>query len=99
MEMAQLDYHVTPFRAERFAELYRPAVPRVLAYGAKGYLVLPLRGRPGPLRARVALGGPRRLRALWFSREMQESHAADAGAHAHAGAAELGRARSARCSA
>ena len=37
IEMAQLDFHVTPFRAERFAALYRPAVPRVLAYGAKGY--------------------------------------------------------------
>jgi heme-degrading monooxygenase HmoA len=37
IEMAQIDYHLTPFRAERFAALYRPAVPRVLVYGAKGY--------------------------------------------------------------
>ena len=28
MEMVQLDYHVTPFRAQRFAELYWPAVAR-----------------------------------------------------------------------
>ena len=34
MEVVQLDYHVTPFRAQRFAELYWPVVPRVLAYGA-----------------------------------------------------------------
>lgn len=37
IEMAQIDYHLTPFRAERFAALYRPIVPRVLAYGAKSY--------------------------------------------------------------
>jgi quinol monooxygenase YgiN len=37
IEMVQIDYHLTPFRAEKFASLYGPAVPRVLAYGAKGY--------------------------------------------------------------
>jgi heme-degrading monooxygenase HmoA len=35
--MVSIDYHLTPFRAQRFADLYRPIVPRVLAYGAKGY--------------------------------------------------------------
>jgi quinol monooxygenase YgiN len=35
--MVHIDYRLTPFRAERFAALYRPLVPRVLAYGAKGY--------------------------------------------------------------
>jgi quinol monooxygenase YgiN len=38
IEMVQIDYHLTPFRAERFAALYRPIVPRVMAYGAKGYI-------------------------------------------------------------
>jgi quinol monooxygenase YgiN len=37
IEMVHIDYHLTPFRAERFAALYRPVVPRVMAYGAKGY--------------------------------------------------------------
>ncbi len=37
IEKVQIDYHLTPFRAEKFAALYRPVVPRVLAYGAKGY--------------------------------------------------------------
>jgi quinol monooxygenase YgiN len=35
--MAHIDYHLTPFRAERFASIYRPIVPRVLAFGAVGY--------------------------------------------------------------
>ena len=36
-EMALIDFHLTPFRAQRFYDLYRPSVPRVMAYGAKGY--------------------------------------------------------------
>jgi quinol monooxygenase YgiN len=37
IEMAHIDYHLTPFRAQKFYDLYRPIVPRVLAYGATGY--------------------------------------------------------------
>ena len=37
IEMVQIDFHLTPFRAQRFYDLYRPVVPRVMAYGAKGY--------------------------------------------------------------
>jgi quinol monooxygenase YgiN len=38
MDAVQIDWHTTPFRAEKFMEQYGPAVARVLAYGAKGYL-------------------------------------------------------------
>jgi hypothetical protein len=38
IEMVQIDYHLTPFRADRFAAIYWPIVPRVMAYGAKGYI-------------------------------------------------------------
>jgi quinol monooxygenase YgiN len=37
IEMVQIHFHLTPFRADRFYNLYRPVVPRVLAYGARGY--------------------------------------------------------------
>jgi quinol monooxygenase YgiN len=36
-ELVQLDFHITPMRAERFVEAYRPAVPLATEYGAKGY--------------------------------------------------------------
>jgi quinol monooxygenase YgiN len=35
--MSHIDYHLTPFRAEKFASIYRPIVPRVLVFGALGY--------------------------------------------------------------
>ena len=38
MEAAQLDFQLTPFRAQRFVDLYRPAISRPLSYGATGYL-------------------------------------------------------------
>ena len=34
MDAVQLDYEVTPFRAQKFFDLYRPAVKRPLDYGA-----------------------------------------------------------------
>jgi quinol monooxygenase YgiN len=37
IEMVSVDFHLVPFRAAKFAALYRPAVPRVMAYGATGY--------------------------------------------------------------
>jgi heme-degrading monooxygenase HmoA len=37
MEAIQIEWQATPFRAERFARAYMPAVARVLAYGARGY--------------------------------------------------------------
>jgi hypothetical protein len=38
MDAVQLDYIVTPFRAQRFVDRYRPAIARPLTYGATGYL-------------------------------------------------------------
>jgi hypothetical protein len=34
MEAVQLDFVVTPFRAQRFVDLYHPAIRRPLSYGA-----------------------------------------------------------------
>ena len=35
-EAVQLDWALTPFRAQRFYDLYRPAIARPLAFGASG---------------------------------------------------------------
>lgn len=37
MEICKLDIHVTPFRGDKFQELWAPAVPKVMDYGAKGF--------------------------------------------------------------
>ena len=34
MHVNYIDWHVTPFRADRWIEIWRPALDRALAYGA-----------------------------------------------------------------
>jgi heme-degrading monooxygenase HmoA len=35
MEVHYVEWHITPFRRDRFLEVWRPALDRALAYGAK----------------------------------------------------------------
>jgi quinol monooxygenase YgiN len=72
MNMVELDFHVTPFRATRFDELYRPAVPRVLAYGAKGYMFYRSEEDSDHF-VHASLWEDRAgFERYWFSREMQD---------------------------
>jgi heme-degrading monooxygenase HmoA len=36
-EVSVIDWHVTPFRAERFFEIWEPAAERSLGFGAKSW--------------------------------------------------------------
>ena len=36
-EVCYIEWHVTPFRADRFLEIWRPAAGRALAFGAKSW--------------------------------------------------------------
>ena len=36
-EVCYIDWHVTPFRADRFLEIWTPAAARVLAFGATSW--------------------------------------------------------------
>ena len=38
-EICVLDWHITPFRAERFYEIWLPAAERVLAFGATRWTI------------------------------------------------------------
>ena len=69
--MVQIDFHLTPFRAERFAALYRPAVPRVLAYGAKGYSFYRSEEDADHFVHESLWEDRADFHRYWFSREMQ----------------------------
>lgn len=71
--MVQLDYHVTPFRAQRFADLYRPAVSRVLAYGAKGYTFYRSEEDSDHFIHTSLWEDRADFQRYWFSREMQQT--------------------------
>jgi quinol monooxygenase YgiN len=81
MDALQIDFHTTPFRAERFLELYRPAIARVLAYGAAGYLFYRSEEDPQHF-VHVSFWEERDgFNRYWFSREMQEVRQHVAGLH------------------
>jgi quinol monooxygenase YgiN len=81
MSAMQIDFHVTPLRAERFLERYRPAIARVLAYGAKGYLFY--RGEEDPDHfVHLSFWEDRSgFDRYWFSHEMQEIRQQVSGLH------------------
>jgi quinol monooxygenase YgiN len=82
MNMLQIDYHVTPFRAKRFVELYAPAIARVLAYGATGYMFYRSEEDSDHF-VHVSTWEDRAdFQRFWYSREMQEIRERVAGLYA-----------------
>jgi quinol monooxygenase YgiN len=81
MEALQIDFHATPFRAERFLELYSPAVARVLAYGANGYVFYRSEDDPDYFVHLSFWDDRSDFDRYWFSREMQEVRERTAGLH------------------
>jgi quinol monooxygenase YgiN len=77
----QIDYHTTPFRANRFLELYRPAIARVLAYGAAAYVFYRLEEDPDHF-VHISYWDDRGgFDRYWFSGEMQDIRRRVAGLH------------------
>jgi quinol monooxygenase YgiN len=81
MHAMQVDYHTTPFRANRFLELYRPAIARVRAYGATGYLFYREEEDPDHFVHLSFWDDKSGFNRYWFSREMQEIREKVAGLH------------------
>jgi antibiotic biosynthesis monooxygenase len=81
IDAVQLDYVVTPFRAQRFYELYRPAIPRPLTYGASGYLFYRSEDDSDHFVHMSFWDDRAGFERWWFSREMQEIRVAVAGLH------------------
>jgi quinol monooxygenase YgiN len=81
MEAVQVDFHTTPFRANRFLEIYRPAAGRVLEYGAKGYLLFRVKEDPDHFVHLSFWENGDSFERYWFSREMQEVRERVAGLH------------------
>jgi quinol monooxygenase YgiN len=72
VDAVQIDWHTTPLRAEKFVEKYSPAVSRVLAYGAKGYLFYRSEADSQHF-VHISFWEERGgFQRYWFSREMQE---------------------------
>jgi heme-degrading monooxygenase HmoA len=81
MDAVQLDYVVTPLRAQRFVDRYRPAIARPLRYGARGYLFYRSEDDPDHFVHMSFWEDRADFERWWYSREMQETRVAVAGLH------------------
>ena len=80
-QVLQLDWVVTPFRAQRFYELYRPAIARPLAHGATGYLFYRSEDDSDHFVHMTFWQDRAGFDRWWLSREMQEIRVAVSGLH------------------
>jgi heme-degrading monooxygenase HmoA len=69
-EICYIDWHVTPFRADRFIEVWRPAAGRAMAFGAKSWSLT--RNTEDPLHVRQSAVWERRedFERYWYSEEI-----------------------------
>jgi hypothetical protein len=75
-EVCVLDWHVAPFRADRFLDLWEPAAARMPAFGAKSWSLT--RSTDDPLAIRQTSVWERRsdFERYWFSEEIETARAA-----------------------
>jgi hypothetical protein len=70
MEVHYVEWHITPFRADRWFEIWRPALDRALAHGARGAFIT--RNEDDPLHFREVTVWDSRAdyERWWFSDEL-----------------------------
>jgi len=75
MEVCTIDWHVAPFRADRFLDLWEPAAARMPAFGAKSWSLI--RAVDDPLHLRQSSTWERRadFERYWFSDEIEAARA------------------------
>jgi hypothetical protein len=81
IDAIQIDYHVTPFRAQRFVDLYRAAIKRPLSYGATGYLFYRVEEDAEHFVHLTFWPNRADFDRWWYSQEMQDVRTAVAGLH------------------
>lgn len=70
MEICYLDWHVTPFRADRFLDLWEPAAAKVMAYGATGWSLSRSTEDPQLIRQQSTWKRREDFEAYWFSEDL-----------------------------
>jgi len=75
-EVCTLDWHVTPFRADRFLDLWEPAAAKAPVFGAKSWSLI--RSTDDPLAFRQTMVWEQRseFERYWYSDEIEQARAA-----------------------
>lgn len=81
MDAVQLDFVVTPFRAQRFVDLYHPAIRRPLSYGATGCVFYRSEEDSAHFVHMIYWEDRAGFHRWWYSQEMQDIRVAVSGLH------------------
>lgn len=75
-EVCVLDWHVAPFRADRFLDLWEPAAARMPAFGAKSWSLTRSTDDPLAIRQSSVWESRADFERYWFSEEIEKARAA-----------------------
>ena len=75
-EVCVLDWHVAPFRADRFLDIWEPAAARMPAFGAKSWSLTRSTDDPLAIRQSSVWESRADFERYWFSEEIEVARAA-----------------------
>ena len=75
-EVCVLDWHVAPFRADRFLDVWEPAAARMPAFGAKSWSLTRSTDDPLAIRQTSVWESRADFERYWFSEEIEAARAA-----------------------
>jgi hypothetical protein len=74
-EVCRLDWHITPFRADRWLDLWEPAAAKMPAYGAKSWSLTRSKDDPLAFQQTSIWEGRSAFERYWFSEEIELARA------------------------
>ncbi len=75
-EVCTLDWHIAPFRADRWLDLWEPAVARMAAFGARDWSLTRAIDDPLSFRQSAAWESRSDFERYWYSDEIEKARAA-----------------------
>jgi hypothetical protein len=75
-EVCTLDWHITPFRADRFLDTWEPIAAKAPAYGAKSWSLIRSKDDPLAFRQTMIWESKTDFERYWYADEVAEARAA-----------------------
>jgi len=75
-EVCTLDWHIAPFRADRWLDLWEPAAARMAAFGARSWSLTRSVDDPLSFQQSAVWGSRADFERYWYSEEIERARAA-----------------------
>ena len=98
-EVCTLDWHIVPFRSDRFLDLWEPVAAKAPAYGAKSWSLIRSIDDPQAFRQTMVWESRADFERYWFSEEIERGSGGDHRPLRHPAAARLAHPRRRRVAA